>query len=75
MEKRGSLRGIELPVRGQRPKTDQRLVLLNQLLQLLAATLCVCVQASLDLRDLLALRYIERILASKASLGCSQYID
>ena len=58
-----------------KPKTDQRLVLLNQLLQLLAATVCVCVQASLDLRDLLALRYIERILASKASLGCSQYID
>jgi hypothetical protein len=36
---------------------------------------CVCVQASPDLRDLLALRYNERILASKASLGCSQYID
>ena len=32
-EREGSLQGIEPPVRGERPKTDQRLVLLNQLLQ------------------------------------------
>ena len=35
-EREGSLQGIEPPVRGQRPKTDQRLVLHLQLL------LCAC---------------------------------